>query len=120
MPVQAPAALDAATVEHVSRGEPGWLGTLRADWWRRVEANPWPTLDQEEWRRTSLDDLPREGGRRLDPPLATYELDPDLAARGVIFSDLGAAVREHADLVRGHLGQKDTLAAQMPFWGRSL
>jgi len=120
MPVQAPAALDAATVEHVSLGEPAWLRAQRADWWRRVEANPWPTLAQEEWRRTSLDALPRDGGLLLDPPLATYELDPLLAARGVIFSDLGTAVREHPELVRSHLGHNDTLAAQMPFWGRSL
>ena len=120
MPVQAPAALDAATVEHVSRGEPAWLGTLRSDWWRRVEANPWPTPAQEEWRRTSLDDLPRDGGLLLDPPLATHHLDAAMAARGVIFSDLASAVREHGDLVRAHLGRNDTLDAQMPFWGRSL
>ena len=54
MSVQAPAALDATTIEHVSRGEPAWLGTLRADWWRRVEADPWPTGAEEEWRRTSV------------------------------------------------------------------
>jgi Fe-S cluster assembly protein SufD len=120
MPVQAAAALDAATLDHVSRGEPAWLVALRADWWRRVEANPWPTPAQEEWKRTSLDDLPRDGGLLLDPPMATYDLDPALAARGVIFSDLATAVREHGELVRAHLGRNDTIAAQMPFWGRSL
>ena len=120
MSVQAPAALDATTIEQVSRGEPAWLGTLRADWWRRVEANPWPTGAEEEWRRTSLDGLPRDGGLLLDPPMATYDLDPALAARGVIFSDLATAVREHGDLVNGRLGKFDTLPAQMPFWGRSL
>lgn len=120
MSVQAPAALDAATVEHVSRGEPAWLATLRAGWWQRVEADPWPTPDQEEWRRTSLDNLPRDGGVLLDPPMATYDLDPQLAARGVIFCDLATAVRDHADMVRPHLGLHDTLPAQMPFWGRSL
>jgi Fe-S cluster assembly protein SufD len=120
MSVQAAAALDAATVEHVSRGEPAWLGALRAAWWRRVEANPWPTGAEEEWRRTSLDGLPRDGGLLLDPPLATYELDPVLAERGVIFSDLGAAIREHGDLIRSHLGRNETLSAQMHFWGRSL
>ncbi len=120
MPVQAPAALDATTVEQVSRGEPAWLGALRSGWWRRVEAAPWPADTQEEWKRTSLDDLPRDTGLLLDPPLATYELDPELAARGVIFSDLATAVREHPDLVKAHLGRSDTLDAQMPFWGRSL
>jgi Fe-S cluster assembly protein SufD len=120
MPVQAAAALDAATLDHVSRGEPGWLVALRAEWWRRVEANPWPTPAQEEWKRTSLDNLPRDGGLLLDPPMATYDLDSALAARGVIFSDLATAVREHGELVRAHLGRNDTIAAQMPFWGRSL
>jgi Fe-S cluster assembly protein SufD len=100
--------------------EPGWLRKLRNDWWARVEADPWPTGAEEEWRRTSLDDLPRDGGLLLDAPIATYELDPALAARGVIFSDLGAAVREHEDLLKGRLGKHDTLIAQMPFWGRSL
>jgi len=114
------AALDTTAVAQISRGEPAWLGTLRADWWRRVEANPWPTGAEEEWRRTSLDELPRDGGLLLDPPTATYDLDPALAARGVIFSDLATAVREHGDLVKGRLGRYDTLPAQMPFWGRSL
>ena len=100
--------------------EPGWLRTLRTDWWTRVEADPWPTGAEEEWRRTSLDGLPRDGGLLLDAPIATYELDPALAARGVIFSDLATAVREHGDLLKGRLGKYDTLPAQMPFWGRSL
>ena len=119
MTVQAP-ALDAATLDDLSRGEPEWLRALRAAWWSRVEANPWPTGAEEEWRRTSLDALPRDGGLLLDPPIATHELDPQLAGRGVIFSDLASAVREHGDLVRAWLGQRDTLSAQMPFWGRSL
>jgi Fe-S cluster assembly protein SufD len=100
--------------------EPGWLRTLRTDWWTRVEADPWPTGAEEEWRRTSLDGLPRDGGLLLDAPIATYELDPALSARGVIFTDLATAVREHGDLLKGRLGKYDTLPAQMPFWGRSL
>jgi len=120
MTVQSGAALDAATVEHVSRGEPAWLGELRAGWWHRVEANPWPTGAEEEWRRTSLDGLPRDGGLLLDAPVATYDLDPQLGARGVIFGDLATAVREHGDMLKAHLGRHDTLSAQMPFWCRSL
>ena len=120
MPVQAPAALDAHTVKQISSGEPGWLRELRAGWWSRVEAQPWPDPLEEEWRRTSLDNLPRDGGLLLDAPMATYDLDPQLGERGVIFSDLATAVREHPDLVRAHIGRNDTLTAQMPFWGRSL
>jgi Fe-S cluster assembly protein SufD len=120
MSVQAPAALDANTVQQIASGEPGWLRALRDGWWSRVEAQPWPDPALEEWRRTSLDDLPRDGGLLLDAPTATYELEPLLAARGVIFSDLASAVREHPELVRAHIGRNDTLPAQMPFWGRSL
>ncbi|HEY8761013.1 MAG TPA: hypothetical protein VIP52_08910, partial [Candidatus Dormibacteraeota bacterium] len=116
MAIQTAPALGVPSID----GEPGWLGTLRADWWRRVEAHPWPDPAEEEWRRTSLDALPRDGELLLEPPIATYELDPALAARGVIFSDLATAVREHGDLVRAHLGRNDTLVAQMPFWGRSM
>jgi len=120
MSVQAAAALDAATVDLISRGEPAWLEALRADWWRRVEAEPWPSSAMEEWRRTSLDDLPRDGALLLDAPIASYDLDPALAQRGVIFTDLATAVRDHGDLVRAHLGTRETLPAQMPFWARSL
>ena len=120
MSVQAPAALEAATIARVSRSDPEWLQTLRSQWWARVEANPWPDGAAEEWRRTSLDDLPRDGELLVDPPSATHDLDPTLASRGVIFSDLATAVREHGELVRSHLGLNDTLSAQMSFWGRSL
>ncbi len=113
-------SLDATVVAQLSSGEPSWLRELRAGWWNRVQADPWPTGAEEEWRRTSLDGLPRDGGLLLDAPLATYELDPQLAERGVIFSDLATAVREHGDLVLAHLGKQETLPAQMPFWGRSL
>jgi len=122
MTIQATQAgsIDAATLARLSSSEPGWLSDLRAEWWRRVEADPWPTGAEEEWRRTSLDNLPRDGDLLLDAPLATYELDPQLAQRGVVFSDLATAVREHGDLVKSHLARYDTLPAQMPFWGRSL
>ncbi len=113
-------SLDSAMIAHLSRGEPAWLRALRRDWWRRVERQPWPLSTEEEWRRTSLDKLPRDGELLVDPPRADYQIDPALAARGVVFTDLATAVREHPDLLRGHLGRLDTLPAQMPFWGRSL
>jgi Fe-S cluster assembly protein SufD len=115
-----PGSLDAAMVEHVSRGEPAWLRTLRAGWWRRVEADPWPTGSEEEWRRTKLDDLPRDGALLSEPPLASYQIDPAVADRGVVFTDLATAVREHPDLVRAHLGVRETIAPQASFWARSL
>ena len=100
--------------------EPAWLTDLRATWTRRVEAEPWPDPSAEEWRRTSLKDLPRDGELLLDPPIASHDLDPPLAARGVIFSDLATAGRDHPDLVRRYLGQHETLTSQNAIWARSL
>ena len=118
--VALPGSLGSATLEQVSRDEPAWLRTCRREWWARVEAEPWPDSAAEEWRRTSLDALPRDGELLLDPPSATYELDPALAARGVIFSDLATAVRKHGDLLEANLGRRETIPAQAPFWARSL
>ena len=120
MTVQASTALDANIVRRLSAGEPDWLRALRDAWWRRVEEQPWPLSTEEEWRRTSLKDLPRDGDLLTDAPRADYEMDPALAARGVVFTDLAMAVREHADLLQAHLGRLDTIPAQTPFWARSL
>jgi len=113
-------SLEAATVVRISRDEPAWLQALRNSWWRRVEADPWPTGSEEEWRRTKLDGLPRDGALLTEPPLASYQIDPALADRGVVFTDMATAVREHPDLVSAHLGLRDTIPAQASFWARSL
>jgi Fe-S cluster assembly protein SufD len=114
------ASLEAATIARISRDEPAWLQALRKSWWRRVEADPWPTGAEEEWRRTKLDGLPRDGALLTEPPLASYQIDPALADRGVVFTDMTTAVREHPDLVRAHLGLRETIPAQASFWARSL
>jgi Fe-S cluster assembly protein SufD len=119
MSVQAPAAaIDAAAIGVISDRlhEPGWLRDRRAAWWARSEATPWPTGLEEEWRRTSLTELPREAALAFDPPSLPFALDPDLAAAGVVFSDLREAVREHPDLVQRHLGETTTLASHAHFW----
>ncbi|HTE65868.1 MAG TPA: SufD family Fe-S cluster assembly protein [Candidatus Binatia bacterium] len=119
MSVQAPAAaIDAAAIAAISErlGEPGWLRDRRAAWWARSEATPWPTGLEEEWRRTSLTELPRDAALALDPPSLRFELDPDLAAAGVVFSDLRRAVREHPELVQRHLGETTTLPSHAHFW----
>jgi Fe-S cluster assembly protein SufD len=111
-------ALDAVAIGRISDelGEPDWLRDLRASWWERAEATPWPTGQEEEWRRTSLDKLPK------DAPLAPAALsmrcalDPDVADAGVIFMDLRLAAREHGDLLRRFLGRRETLPTQAHFW----
>ena len=114
----AASALDAAAIAAISeRGdEPGWLRDLRAGWWQRVEDTPWPTGQEEEWRRTSLTDLPRDAALLTMPVAPQHELDPALADAGVVFADLRDAVRSHPDLVGRFLGQRDTLPAHARTW----
>lgn len=100
-----PAAFDPSAIAALSnaRGEPDWLRAERLTRVERYQATPWPTGSEEEWRRTSLASLP------IDAPLdetATTEvsgLDPDAAARGVVFAPLAEAVASHPELVRPHL-----------------
>ncbi|HEX7195309.1 MAG TPA: SufD family Fe-S cluster assembly protein [Candidatus Limnocylindria bacterium] len=111
-------ALDAEAIGHISDrlDEPDWLRALRAAWWDRAATTPPPTGQEEEWRRTSLDGLPRDVELMLDPPQLETHLPPGAAESGVIVSDLRAAVREHPDLVRRYLGQADGPASHAHFW----
>jgi Fe-S cluster assembly protein SufD len=110
--------LDAEAVGRISDhlDEPDWLRALRADWWARAQATPPPTGQEEEWRRTDLDGLPRHTPLLLDAPSIRCALEPDLAAAGVIFLDLVTAVKQHPDLVRAHLGSRDGIGSHAHFW----
>jgi len=115
-------ALDAAAIERITseRDEPAWLGELRRTWWERAAAAGWPTGQEEEWRRTSLGGMPRDGELLLVPPPTAHTLDESAIRAGVIFTDLSSAVRDHPDLVRAHLGGREILPAQAGVWARSL
>lgn len=109
------------------RDEPEWMRERRRDAWTTYQNIPMPTRQDEEWRRTDLRDLKLDQvtpfsetqapvGTLLpeaerDEPLGgfiglhdaqrvEYRLDEDLARKGVIFTDLATAVREHGDLIR--------------------
>jgi Fe-S cluster assembly protein SufD len=109
------------------RAEPDWMRERRLDAWRAYQAIPMPARTDEEWRRTDLSRLrldeiepfaeEGEGPGTLVPPAerderfagflgfrdarrVEYSFDKELAAAGVIFTDLATAVREHPDLVR--------------------
>lgn len=114
-------------VESLSRakGEPAWMFERRLDAWRLFEQLPMPGRTDEEWRRTDITALDlaalslytEAGGVMPTSPLQLDEaggglvthgnsetlgqsLSADLAAQGVIFTDLDTAVREHPELVR--------------------
>ncbi|HUH16465.1 MAG TPA: SufD family Fe-S cluster assembly protein, partial [Methylomirabilota bacterium] len=113
-----PLTLDAGAIARISAhlDDPDWLRELRAAWWARAESTPPPTGQEEEWRRTSLDALPRDGELLIDAPQVEVTLPPDAAAAGVILTDLRTAVREHPELVRRYLGQSEGQASHAHFW----
>ena len=120
-----------ASIEALSfaRHEPDWMLELRLRAWRFFQEIPWPTGNEETWRRTKLtgfkleDFQPFVGAGAtvalpdevrgvlaevesageiafIDGGRAAYRLDPALAAQGVIFTDLTTAAREHPELVQ--------------------
>jgi Fe-S cluster assembly protein SufD len=102
LPALEPGRLSPDTVAawSAARGEPDWLRDARADAARRYEATPWPTGAEEEWRRTSLKDLPRDAVLDEAATTEVSELDPLLAERGVVFAPLAEAATSHPDLVQ--------------------
>ena len=111
-------SLDAEAIVLISDhlDEPAWLREHRAAWWERASMTPPPTGQEEEWRRTDLAGLPREGPLLLDPPALEVHLPAGAAEAGVVVADLRTAVREHPDLVRRWLGQADGQASHAHFW----
>ena len=115
--------------------EPDWMRDLRLRSWQTYESLPMPTRQDEEWRRTDLramaldrlsvttpnghTTLPSEWqpasdimatragvlvGRDSTP--IHREVAPELAVKGVIFTDMDSAVRDHGDLVRPYFMQE--------------
>jgi Fe-S cluster assembly protein SufD len=96
--------------------EADWLRNLRADWQSRLEATPAPSGQEEEWRRTSLDELPWEARSAAVPTAGTFDLPSHLADAGVVFGDLAAVAAQRPELVQRFLGRRETLPAQAHFW----
>jgi Fe-S cluster assembly protein SufD len=114
---------------------PEFLKVYRQRGWETFQNLPLPATTEEAWRRTdlrSLDaggfQLPDEGKRaslpqppaRLLQPLvgeqhggqillgpegSQIQLSPDIAAQGVIFTDLANAERQHPDILEKVLGK---------------
>jgi Fe-S cluster assembly protein SufD len=110
--------LDTDAIERIGRhlDEPDWLRESRAAWWERAMRTPPPTGQEEEWRRTDLAGLPRDGSVLIDPPRLEAVLPPGAVEAGVILADLRDAVRDHPELVRRALGQADGPASHAHYW----
>jgi Fe-S cluster assembly protein SufD len=107
-----------------------WLQERRQAAAEANAALPLPTLRDEHWRYTSLRGIDfaafrpspaapeapeaegtiltvgNEAGRivQRDGAVVVEQLDPEVAARGVVFTSLERAAAEHAELVERHLG----------------
>ncbi|MGI6741750.1 MAG: Fe-S cluster assembly protein SufD [Brevefilum sp.] len=110
-----------------------WLQNYRQEAWDAYEELPFPRLTDEAWRRTDIRDLQTKTfslarqkhptlppSRYLSPIISgeehggqiisgaidtTIRLDPSLKEKGIIFTDLCTAEREHPDLMQKILGQ---------------
>lgn len=103
--VQSLVALSDLTANQIAEnaraaGEPEWLVEQRVKAWEFfAQALP------PEWRRTNLTQLKPENIVPLATPQGTtIQSDEALAASGVVFTSLKAAVQSHEALVREHLG----------------
>ncbi|HEX7002754.1 MAG TPA: Fe-S cluster assembly protein SufD [Trueperaceae bacterium] len=128
--------------------EPQWLAQERRAALRSFEQTPFPTRRDEEWRYSQLDRFSLEGlsivegarDREVSERIRMRMTDSDaegilvhkggevihrdskISEKGVIFTDLRSALREHEDLVREHLysavnaGQSKYTALNSAFW----
>ena len=111
-----------------ARDEPDWLVEQRRAAWETFGALPWPSQQDEEWMRTDIrmfkldkfslasetSHTPRPAVLAAGVELAgqcssidgvcqSHSLDPELAAKGVIFGSLAELVQQHGDLIQKHL-----------------
>lgn len=125
-----PAVTDDAVEAIVRRhDEPAWLAEERRAALRSYQATPFPTARDEKWRYTQLERFSLEGLELASAPRSRDVSDrvrmritdsdaegvlvhkgtevvyrqAELEERGVIFTDLRSALREHEELVREHL-----------------
>lgn len=113
------------------RIDPVWLTEKRRSVWGAFDAMDWPNPRDENWMRSDLRGFkldkyaPVDETRAIEPTAApvrlrdgvdvggdissvnglviSESLDPDLAAKGVVFCSLSKACREYAEVVKKHL-----------------
>lgn len=112
-----------------TRDEPDWLTELRREAWQHASEMAWPDRREEEWIRTDIrvfqiekyglpatesQDVPpraqlREGVdfggniETVDSHIISEDLDPELAAKGIVFGSLERICKENPEAVRPFL-----------------
>ena len=132
-----------------SKGEPDWLLAFRLASLEQALGMEWWTGQEESWRRTPRERLPRRarvgrvaGGsngtavtvpqhvftphahaglvHQIDGRVAASDLADQARAQGVIVKPLAAAARENADLIQQWLGAVGPPADRYDAFGRAL
>lgn len=117
------------TAEVISRetGEPDWARQRRIESWRVYEDTPMPSRTDEDWRRTDVSGLkldafrPQPSGEGASPIQATDlggtpgMVCAEAHAKGVIFTSLQQAVRDHPGLVEPYLLKQGVLPTYNKF-----
>jgi Fe-S cluster assembly protein SufD len=99
-----PLARETVELLSTSRDEPAWLLESRLQALARYERTPWPTGQEEEWRRFPLRDLP--AARLADivdtkHPPSEYGSVPVSASRhGLLFDRMLIVAKEHPEIAR--------------------
>ena len=83
-------------------GEPGWLAERRLQAFDVFEKLDMPDPKGEEWRYVDVRKFDFDRFATPTPSTFPVGVAPDLAAKGVVFADLGTAARDHSDLLKEH------------------
>ncbi|HWC14678.1 MAG TPA: Fe-S cluster assembly protein SufD [Actinomycetota bacterium] len=91
-------------VEDLSRAlkEPGWLAERRLHAFDVYEKLEMPDPKGEEWRYVDVRRFDLDRFAAPVPPAFPLAADPELTAKGVIFSDFRHAAAEHPELLKEH------------------
>jgi len=129
------AAIHRGAAEARAAGAPDWLRERRLRAWEVYEETPLPTTSLEEWRYTDVSKLCLDDVALLEPGagsgeipaearailegkaaagrvlqvgarIASVEVDPTLAAKGVVVMDLAEAAVAHRELVEPYLATR--------------
>nr|MBA3429887.1 SufD family Fe-S cluster assembly protein [Actinomycetota bacterium] len=93
---------DAAERLAEALGEPGWLAERRIEAFDLFEKLDYPDPRGEEWRYTNVKGFDFDRFAAPVPSGGDPTLAPDLAAKGVVFTDFRTAAADHADLLKEH------------------
>jgi Fe-S cluster assembly protein SufD len=114
--------LDRDLVERLSRSrqEPPWLLEARLVALERYTETPWPSGQEEEWRRFPLKGLPRDGSLLPDDAARgrvqqNDELPDADRRKGVLLEHFTTAVERYPDLIRAHISDEGGVASHHAF-----